>query len=253
MVRLVLLRHGLSVWNSRGLFTGWTDIDLTPEGEAEIREAAARMAAAGIDFDVAYTSVLRRAIRSLDVVLDTMDRLWLPVHKHWRLNERHYGALQGLNKDETAARHGADRVRLWRRSWDVPPPPIEPDDPRSACCDRRYAGLARESLPRGESLKETVDRVLPYWTEGIVPALRLGARVLVVAHGNSLRGLVKHLDHVPDQIIPDVEIPTGTPLVYELGSDLEPLNRFFLGPQGMEATGWGRGGVAPPRMAEGPL
>ncbi|MCW2247412.1 2,3-bisphosphoglycerate-dependent phosphoglycerate mutase [Azospirillum fermentarium] len=239
VLRLTLLRHGESVWNRRGLFTGWTDVDLTPEGEAEIQGAAARMAAAGMDVDVAYTSVLRRAIRSLDVVLDQLDRMWLPVHKHWRLNERHYGALQGLNKEETAARHGAEQVRLWRRSWDVPPPAIDPDDPRSACHDRRYAGLARESLPRGESLKDTVDRVLPYWTEGIVPALRLGARVLVVAHGNSLRGLVKHLDGVPDSIIPDVEIPTGTPLVYELGTDLTPLRRFFLEPDGVRPAGWG--------------
>lgn len=238
MLRLVLLRHGESEWNRRGLFTGWTDVDLTPAGVAEIREAAARMTAAGLDFDVAYTSVLRRAIRSLDVVLDQMDRMWLPVHKHWRLNERHYGALQGLNKEETAARHGAEQVRLWRRSWDVPPPPIEPDDPRSACHDRRYAGLAGESLPRGESLKDTVERVLPYWTEGIVPALRLGARVLVAAHGNSLRGLVKHLDGVSDSRIPDVEIPTGTPLVYELGSDLAPLRRFFLTPAGVEPAPW---------------
>lgn len=239
MLRLVLLRHGESDWNRRGLFTGWTDVDLTHRGIEEIRQAADRMAAAEIDLDVAYTSVLRRAIRSLDVVLDRLDRLWLPVHKHWRLNERHYGALQGLNKEETAARHGDAQVRLWRRSWDVPPPPISPDDPRSACDDRRYAGLARESLPRGESLKDTVDRVLPYWTGGIVPALRLGARVLVVAHGNSLRGLVKHLDGVSDSVIPDVEIPTGTPLVYDLGTDLAPLRRFFLEPDGMRPAGWG--------------
>lgn len=228
MHRLVLLRHGQSVWNRSDLFTGWTDVDLTEQGVAETRHAAGLLRQAGFDFDVAFTSVLKRAIKTLDIVLEEMDRMWLPVHKHWRLNERHYGALQGLNKTETAARHGADQVFLWRRSWDVPPPPVEPEDPCSAVSDRRYAGIGRANLPRGESLKDTTDRVIPFWEEGICPALRLGARVLVSAHGNSLRGLVKHLDKVPDQDIPLFEIPTSRPLVYELGADLVPLRRYFL-------------------------
>lgn len=234
MHRLVLLRHGQSVWNREDLFTGWTDVDLTERGVAESRHAAGLLRQAGIDFDVAFTSVLKRAIKTLDIVLEDMDRLWLPVHKHWRLNERHYGALQGLNKTETAARHGADRVFLWRRSWDVPPPPIEPDNPRSAVSDRRYAGIGRSNLPRGESLKDTTERVIPFWTEGIVPALRLGARVLVAAHGNSLRSLVKHLDNVPDQDIPLFEIPTSRPLVYELDSGLIPMRRYFLTDDGAQ-------------------
>ena len=244
MHRLVLLRHGQSVWNREDLFTGWTDVGLTGQGVAQTRHAAALLKQAGFDFDVAFTSVLTRAIKTLHLVLEDMDRLWLPVHKHWRLNERHYGALQGLNKTETAARHGADKVFVWRRSWDVRPPPIEPDDPRSAVADRRYAGLGRDRLPRGESLKDTTERVIPYWNEAICPALRLGARVLVSAHGNSLRGLVKHLDSVPDQDIPLFEIPTSRPLVYELGADLSPLRRYFLAEDGArEEIAWpARGG-----------
>ncbi len=232
MHRLILLRHGQSVWNAEDRFTGWTDVGLTDRGIAETHKAADLLKAAGIDVDIAFTSVLSRAIETLHLVLRDMDRLWLPVHKHWRLNERHYGALQGLNKAETAERHGAEQVFQWRRSWDVPPPPIEPDDPRSAVTDRRYAGLAKANLPRGESLKDTTERVVPFWRDEIAPALRLGARVLVSAHGNSLRGLVKHLDNVANHNIPLFEIPTSRPLVYELGADLTPLRRYFLGENG---------------------
>ncbi len=239
MHRLILLRHGQSVWNAEDRFTGWTDVGLTDRGIAETRQAAELLKSAGIDADIAFTSVLTRAIETLHLVLRDMDRLWLPVHKHWRLNERHYGALQGLNKAETAERHGAEQVFQWRRSWDIPPPPIEPDDPRSAVTDRRYAGLARSNLPRGESLKDTTARVVPFWTEAISPALRSGARVLVSAHGNSLRGLVKHLDNVADRDIPLFEIPTSRPLVYELGADLTPLRRYFLGENGaVEEITW---------------
>ncbi|NYZ15404.1 2,3-diphosphoglycerate-dependent phosphoglycerate mutase [Azospirillum sp. RWY-5-1] len=241
MHRLVLIRHGQSDWNRRNLFTGWTDVPLTEAGLAESRSAAAALKAAGFDLDVAFTSVLTRAIVTLHTVLGELDRLWLPVHKHWRLNERHYGALQGLDKHRTAERHGDAMVALWRRSWDVPPPPIDPADPRSALDDRRYAGLAASQRPRGESLKDTMERVLPYWTESIVPALRLGARAIVAAHGNSLRGLVKHLDGVPDDVIPQVEIPTGRPLVYELDTGLAPLRRYFLHPGGAaEPAEWRR-------------
>ena len=239
MHRLILLRHGQSVWNAEDRFTGWTDVGLTDRGIAETHKAADLLKAAGIDMDIAFTSVLSRAIETLHLVLRDMDRLWLPVHKHWRLNERHYGALQGLNKAETAERHGAEQVFQWRRSWDVPPPPIEPDDPRSAVTDRRYAGLAKANLPRGESLKDTTARVVPFWRDEIAPALRLGARVLVSAHGNSLRGLVKHLDDVADHDIPLFEIPTSRPLVYELGADLTPLRRYFLGEDGtVEEINW---------------
>ncbi|BAI74196.1 phosphoglycerate mutase (plasmid) [Azospirillum sp. B510] len=251
MHRLILLRHGQSVWNAEDRFTGWTDVGLTDRGIAETRRASDLLKAAGIDLDIAFTSVLSRAIETLHLVLRDMDRLWLPVHKHWRLNERHYGALQGLNKTETAERHGVEQVFRWRRSWDIPPPPIDPDDPRSAVTGRRYAGIARSNLPRGESLKDTTDRVVPFWRDEIAPALRLGARVLVSAHGNSLRGLVKHLDAVADQDIPLFEIPTSRPLVYELGADLTPLRRYFLGENGaVEEIGWskddpaGKGGNA---------
>lgn len=228
MHRLVLLRHGQSIWNQEDRFTGWTDVGLTGQGMDEAHQAAILLRGAGFAFDVAFTSVLTRAIRTLHVVLEDIDTLWIPVHKHWRLNERHYGALQGLNKTETAVRRGAGQVLQWRRSWDVPPPPIDPADPRSGLDDRRYAGIARANLPQGESLKDTAARTVPYWQEEIAPALRLGARVLVVAHGNSLRGLVKHLDAVPEEEIPRFEIPTGRPLVYELGTDLVPLRRYFL-------------------------
>jgi 2,3-bisphosphoglycerate-dependent phosphoglycerate mutase len=228
MPTLVLLRHGQSVWNQENLFTGWTDVDLTQQGVEEARQAGGRLAAAGYSFDTCFTSVLKRAIKTLHFVLDEMDLLWLPVHKTWRLNERHYGALQGLNKAETAKRYGEQHVFEWRRSWDISPPPLDIDDARSPTKDRRYARLSAMILPRSESLKDTVGRVLPYWHETIAPALQQGERVLVVAHGNSLRGLVKFLSEIPDEQIPAFELPTGSPLVYELDSSLRPKCQFFL-------------------------
>ncbi len=228
MQRLVLIRHGESLWNQANLFTGWTDVDLSAKGIQEAETAARRLRAAGFDFDVAYTSVLRRAIKTLNIVLDGMDLLWLPVHKHWRLNERHYGALQGLNKAETAAKYGDDQVHVWRRSYAEPPPPLEPDDERHPRHDRRYAALSDAELPLTECLKDTVVRVLPYWQETIAPAIRSGQRVIIAAHGNSLRGLVKYLDQVADDAIPKLEIPTGVPLVYELDDELRPLRHYYL-------------------------
>ncbi|MBV8456412.1 MAG: 2,3-diphosphoglycerate-dependent phosphoglycerate mutase [Acetobacteraceae bacterium] len=228
MPTLVLLRHGQSVWNLENLFTGWTDVDLTQQGVEEARQAGRRLASAGYNFNVCFTSVLKRAIKTLDLVLEEMDLLWLPVDKSWRLNERHYGALQGLNKAQTAERYGKEQVFEWRRSWDVPPPPLDMDDDRSPTKDPRYARLSATILPRSESLKDTVDRVLPYWHETIAPALQQGERVLVVAHGNSLRGLVKYLSEIPDEQIPGFELPTGSPLVYELDAALRPQRRFFL-------------------------
>ena len=228
MPTLVLLRHGESVWNKENLFTGWTDVDLTEQGMREAREAGGRLAAAGYRFDVCFTSVLKRAIKTLHLALEEMDLLWLPVEKSWRLNERHYGALQGLNKAETAARYGKEQVFVWRRSWDVPPPPLEAGDKRGPANDPRYAGLPVALLPRSESLKDTVDRVMPFWQEAIAPALRRGQHALVAAHGNSLRGLVKFLSAVPDADIPAFEIPTGSPLVYELDEALRPEDRHFL-------------------------
>lgn len=236
MIRLVLLRHGQSVWNLENRFTGWTDVDLTEKGEAEARAAGRGLAAAGIEFDLCYTSLLKRAIRTLSLALEEMDQLWLPVHKHWRLNERHYGALQGLNKAETSAEHGKEQVFVWRRSYDTPPPPLAPDDPRRANDDRRYSGLRADQIPASESLKDTIGRVLPYWNEVVVPQIEAGRRVLIAAHGNSLRGLVKHLEGVSDEAIPKVEIPTGVPLVYELNPDLAPVRRYYLRPDGTEAA-----------------
>ncbi len=228
MKRLVLIRHGQSVWNKANLFTGWTDVDLSEQGVTEAITAGKRLKAAGFDFDVCYTSVLTRAIKTLNLALETMDRLWLPVHKHWRLNERHYGALQGLNKAETAAKYGDDQVHIWRRSYTTPPPALEPDDPRYPGSDRRYAGLATTDLPLTECLKDTVERVLPYWHDTIAPAIRRGERVIIAAHGNSLRGLVKYLDGVSDDDILKVEIPTGVPLVYHLDDDLKPTGSSYL-------------------------
>lgn len=228
MHTLVLLRHGQSVWNQENLFTGWTDIDLSQQGVEEARQAGRRLASAGYSFDLCFTSVLKRAIKTLDFVLDEMDLLWLPVDKSWRLNERHYGALQGLNKAQTAERYGKEQVFEWRRSWDVPPPPLDIDDVRSPTKDRRYAKLSATILPRSESLKDTVARVLPYWHDTIAPALQRRERVLVVAHGNSLRGLVKYLSEIPDEQIPAFELPTGSPLVYEIDAALRPQRRFFL-------------------------
>jgi 2,3-bisphosphoglycerate-dependent phosphoglycerate mutase len=229
---LVLLHHGQSVWNRDDLFTGWTDVDLSEQGMAEARAAGHRVAAAGFGFDICYTSVLKRAIKTLDLALEEMDLLWLPVQKSWRLNERHYGALQGLNKAQTAAKHGADQVRLWRRSWDVPPPRLELSDARHPIHDPRYAKLPRTDLPASESLKETVDCTLPLWHEQIAPMLRAGNRILIAAHGNSLRGLVKYLSNIDDADIAGFEIPTGNPLIYELDQELRPTRRYFLGEKG---------------------
>jgi 2,3-bisphosphoglycerate-dependent phosphoglycerate mutase len=231
MFRLVLLRHGESTWNRENRFTGWTDVDLSDKGREEAREAGRVMAAEKFEFDVAHTSVLKRAIRTLWIALDEMDLLWIPVHRAWRLNERHYGALQGLNKAETAAQHGEAQVKIWRRSYDIPPPPLTPDDPRHPSRDRRYATLTRAELPLTESLKDTVARFLPYWHETIAPGIRAGKKVLIAAHGNSLRALVKYLDNVPDQEIVELNIPTGIPLVYLLNDDLQPLQKFYLGDQ----------------------
>ena len=229
MIKLVLLRHGESTWNRENLFTGWTDVDLSDRGREEAREAGRLLREGGYVFDVAFTSVLKRAIRTLDIALDALDLMWIPVTKHWRLNERHYGALQGLNKAETAARYGEAQTKIWRRSYDIPPPPLSPDDERHPSRDPRYASLLPGELPLTESLKDTVARFLPFWHEPIAPAIRSGKRVLIAAHGNSLRALVKYLDHVSDADIVERNIPTGIPLVYELGDDLEPIGSTYLG------------------------
>jgi 2,3-bisphosphoglycerate-dependent phosphoglycerate mutase len=229
MNRLVLLRHGESVWNLENRFTGWTDVDLNAKGIAEAHEAARLLAADGFTFDVAFVSVLKRAIRTLWIVLDDMDLMWLPVTRSWRLNERHYGALQGLDKAETAAKYGDAQVLKWRRSYSDPPPLLDPDDQRHPSRDRRYGNLSPGELPRGESLKDTVARFLPYWHEHIAPAVRDGRRVLVAAHGNSLRALVKYLDGVGDEAIVALNIPTGIPLVYELDASLRPTRHYYLG------------------------
>ena len=229
MIKLVLLRHGESTWNVDNRFTGWTDVDLSPKGREEAREAARLLAAGGYTFDVAYTSLLKRAIRTLWITLDGMDLMWIPVHRSWRLNERHYGALQGLDKAETAAKYGDRQVLVWRRSFSEPPPPLAPDDPRYPGHDRRYADLSPAELPVAESLADTIARFLPYWHGTIVPELAAGRRVLIAAHGNSLRALVKHLDGVSDEEIVGLNIPTGIPLVYELDGDLKPLRSYYLG------------------------
>ncbi len=237
MPTLVLLRHGESDWNRENRFTGWTDVDLSLAGIAEAHEAARLLAADGFTFDVAFTSVLKRAIRTLWIVLDDLDLMWLPVHGSWRLNERHYGALQGLNKAETAREFGDEQVRIWRRSYDRPPPALEPSDPRFPGLDRRYADLDDTELPRTESLKDTVARFLPYWHGEIAPAVRQGRRVLVAAHGNSLRALVKYLDGVSDQDIVGLNIPTGVPLVYDLDDELRPVGHRYLGdPERIQAA-----------------
>jgi 2,3-bisphosphoglycerate-dependent phosphoglycerate mutase len=231
MYRLVLLRHGESAWNQENRFTGWTDVDLNDHGRHEAREAGRLMVAEKFEFDVAHTSVLKRAIRTLWIALDEMDLMWIPVYRSWRLNERHYGALQGLNKAETAAKHGEEQVKIWRRSYDIPPPPLTPDDPRHPSRDRRYAGLSASELPVTESLKDTVARFLPYWHDAIAPDIRMGKRVLIAAHGNSLRALVKYLENVSEQDIVEVNIPTGIPLVYLLNEELKPLQKYYLGNQ----------------------
>jgi 2,3-bisphosphoglycerate-dependent phosphoglycerate mutase len=227
--KVVLLRHGESTWNKENRFTGWTDVDLTPKGQAEAAEAGRLLREGGFVFDVAYTSVLKRAIKTLFLALDTLDQLWIPVFKHWRLNERHYGALQGLNKAETAARHGDAQTKIWRRSYDIPPPPLTPDDERHPSRDPRYADLPATELPLTESLKDTVARFLPYWHETIAPTIQSGKRVIVAAHGNSLRALVKYLDDIPVSEIVELNIPTGIPLVYELNDALKPIRHYYLG------------------------
>jgi 2,3-bisphosphoglycerate-dependent phosphoglycerate mutase len=229
MHTVVLLRHGESTWNQENRFTGWTDVDLTAKGRDEAAEAGRLLRAAGLTFDIAFTSVLKRALRTCWITCDEMDLLWIPVEKSWRLNERHYGALQGLNKAETAARHGEEQVKIWRRSYDIPPPALSPDDERSPGRDPRYHGLAPADLPATESLKDTVARFLPYWHETIAPAVGSGQRVLIAAHGNSLRALVKYLDNISDRDIVGLNIPTGIPLVYELDDDLRSKGSRYLG------------------------
>ena len=225
MPRLVLIRHGQSAWNLENRFTGWWDVGLTPAGEEEAKHAGELLAAKGFDFDICFTSLQTRAIKTLNIALEAMGRLWLPVEKHWRLNERHYGGLTGLDKAETAARHGDEQVRIWRRSFDIPPPALDPGGEFDLTNDRRYAGV---TIPSHESLKDTIARVLPYWEERIAPALAKGQRVLVSAHGNSLRALVKHLSNIGDDEIVALEIPTGQPIVYELDDKLAAIERYYL-------------------------
>jgi len=229
MHKVVLLRHGESVWNRENRFTGWADVGLTPQGLDEAKQAAVLLSDAGFAFDVAFTSVLKRAIKTLWVVLEEMDRMWIPVHHSWRLNERHYGALQGLNKAETAAKFGDAQVKIWRRAYDTPPPPLKDDDPRIAADDPRYAEIDRRAFPRTECLKDTVARFLPFWHSAIAPTIRSGKSVLIAAHGNSLRALIKYLDGVSDADIVELNIPTGQPLVYELDRELRPIRSYYLG------------------------
>ena len=229
MYKLVLIRHGECTWNLENRFTGWTDVDLTDTGIAQAKNAGRLLKAEGYEFDIAYTSVLKRATRTLWHALDEMDRTWLPVTHSWRLNERHYGALQGLNKGETAKKFGDEQVLVWRRSYDTPPPALEASDPRSERSDIRYASLAPAQIPLTECLKDTVARVLPYWNEAIAPAIRSGKRVVIAAHGNSIRALVKYLDGISDQDIVGLNIPNGIPLVYELDADLKPIKSYYLG------------------------
>ncbi|MBI5640766.1 MAG: 2,3-diphosphoglycerate-dependent phosphoglycerate mutase [Nitrospirae bacterium] len=229
MIRLVLLRHGESIWNKENRFTGWTDVDLSAKGVEEAVKAGALLKDNGYVFDLAFTSVLKRAIRTLWIVLDEMDQMWIPVHNSWRLNERHYGDLQGLNKAEMAARYGEEQVHIWRRSYDIAPPALKKDDSRYPGRELKYRGLEEKYLPVQESLKDTVERCLPYWHEEIVPALKAGKRVLISAHGNSLRALVKYLDQMTDQDIVSLNIPTGIPLVYELDDNLKPMRHYYLG------------------------
>jgi 2,3-bisphosphoglycerate-dependent phosphoglycerate mutase len=233
MIKLVLLRHGQSTWNLSNRFTGWTDVDLSEIGVAEAHQAGQILKTEGYDFDLALTSVLKRAIRTLWITMDEMDLMWIPVERAWQLNERHYGALQGLNKAETAEKYGQEQVHIWRRSYSIPPPPLDMDDPRHPRFDKRYAGLKPEQVPGCESLKDTLIRVLPYWDQTIVPYLKQEKKLLVAAHGNSLRALVKHLDHISDEDIPELNIPTGIPLVYELDENMKALRHYYLGDQAM--------------------
>ena len=228
MIRLVMVRHGQSTWNLENRFTGWTDVDLTERGFEEAHEAAAALMEGGYTFDVAFTSVLKRAIRTLWLIQDDMDLMWIPVHRSWKLNERHYGALQGLNKKDTADKYGLEQVQIWRRSYDIPPDPLSESDPRHPRHDLRYANVPQGQLPATESLKTTLDRVLPYWHETIVPMLRQGQKVLISAHGNSIRAMIKYLDHVRDEEITELNIPTGIPLMYELDEDLQARTHYYL-------------------------
>ena len=229
MHKLVLIRHGESDWNKENRFTGWTDVDLSDKGREEAKQAGLLLKQEGYVFDIAYVSVLKRAIRTLWIVLDEMDLMWLPVRHSWRLNERHYGALQGLNKSETAAKFGEDQVKIWRRSYDIPPPPLEPSDPRFPGHDPRYADLSKAELPLTECLKDTVARFLPFWHETLAPAVKSGQKVVVAAHGNSIRAMVKYLDNISDDEIISLNIPTGIPLVYELDAALKPIKHYYLG------------------------
>lgn len=229
MIKLVLLRHGQSEWNKTNRFTGWTDVDLTEQGRAEAQEAGKLLRAEGFQFDVAFTSVLKRAIRTLWIATDEMDQLWVPVIRSWYLNERHYGALQGLNKAETTAKHGEEQVFIWRRSYDVPPPALEASDERHPKHDARYKNLKSTELPATEDLKATVERVTKYWLETIAPEIKAGKKIIIAAHGNSLRALVKYLDGISDEDITELNIPTGIPLVYELDENLKPLRNYYLG------------------------
>ena len=231
MKKIVLIRHGESTWNKENRFTGWTDVDLTEKGYEEAREAARLLKEAGFQFDVAHTSVLKRAIRTLYTVMDGLDQLWIPVKKSWRLNERHYGALQGLNKAETAAQHGDDQVLIWRRSYDIPPPELDLEDPRHPRFDARYKNVPVRDLPRTEALKNTVERFVPYWNESILPDVVAGKSVIVAAHGNSIRALLKYLENIPENEIVELNIPTAVPLVYELTDDMKPIRRYYLGNQ----------------------
>jgi 2,3-bisphosphoglycerate-dependent phosphoglycerate mutase len=229
MYKIVLMRHGESTWNLDNRFTGWTDIDLTEKGEAEARHAGQLLKEAGLTFDLAYTSVLKRSIRTLWLTLEEMDLMWIPIVCDWRLNERHYGALQGLNKAETAAKYGDKQVLKWRRGYDTPPNPLEPNDPRTSYKDPRYAHLKREQIPLTECLKDTVERVMPCWHESIAPAIKAGRNIIISAHGNSLRALIKSLDNISDHDIICLNIPNGQPLVYELDADLKPIKSYYLG------------------------
>lgn len=231
MIKLVLLRHGESTWNKENRFTGWTDVDLSEKGFEEAKAAGELLKENGFVFDVAHTSVLKRAIRTLWITLDILDQVWLPVKKSWRLNERHYGGLQGLNKAETAAKHGDDQVLVWRRSYDIPPPALDPSDERHPKNDPRYKDVPASELPASEALKHTVDRFVPYWKEAIVPDLKAGKRVLIAAHGNSIRALLKYLENIPNDEIVELNIPTAVPLVLELTDDLKPIRRYYLGDQ----------------------
>jgi len=231
MYKVVLIRHGESIWNKENLFTGWTDVDLSEKGVEEAHTAAKLLKEGGYTFDIAFTSVLKRAIRTLWIVLEDMDLMWIPVVRSWRLNERMYGDLQGLNKAQTSEKFGEEQVHVWRRSYDVPPPPLSRDDDRYPGKDRRYAHMPTDEIPVTECLKNTVDRFLPYWVDEIVPVIKEGKKVVVAAHGNSLRALVKYLDHISEEEIPGLNIPTGVPLVYELDEDMHPIKHYYLGDQ----------------------